>query len=224
MQFLRSGDYDQAELDEALHTIESSARLQARLIDDMLDVSRIILGKFQVDLKPTRVSDIVEAAAHHRPAHGRRATACSLTWEIDARETPGRRRRQPDPAGHPATCSPTPSSSRRPARTSTCASTRRDGSLQHPRHATKARGSSRRSFRTSSTACARPKARTSAAASGLGLAIARHIVELHHGEITAASEGPGRGASFTVILPVRADDAHADSRVEQNHNVASMHV
>jgi signal transduction histidine kinase len=59
---------------------------------------------------------------------------------------------------------------------------------------------------------------------GLGLAIARHIVELHHGEITAASEGPGRGASFTVTLPVRAADAHADDRVEQNHNAASMHA
>jgi signal transduction histidine kinase len=37
---------------------------------------------------------------------------------------------------------------------------------------------------------------------GLGLAIARHIVELHHGEITAASDGPGRGATFTVTLPL----------------------
>ena len=37
---------------------------------------------------------------------------------------------------------------------------------------------------------------------GLGLAIARHIVELHHGEITASSEGLGRGATFTVKLPV----------------------
>ncbi|MGZ5494811.1 MAG: sensor histidine kinase, partial [Thermoanaerobaculia bacterium] len=37
---------------------------------------------------------------------------------------------------------------------------------------------------------------------GLGLAIAHHIVELHHGEITADSEGPGRGATFTVTLPI----------------------
>jgi signal transduction histidine kinase len=37
---------------------------------------------------------------------------------------------------------------------------------------------------------------------GLGLAIARHLVELHGGEITAASEGEGRGATFTVRLPI----------------------
>lgn len=37
---------------------------------------------------------------------------------------------------------------------------------------------------------------------GLGLAIARHLVELHGGEITAQSEGEGRGATFTVRLPL----------------------
>ena len=37
---------------------------------------------------------------------------------------------------------------------------------------------------------------------GLGLAIARHIVDLHNGEIIADSEGLGRGARFTVTLPI----------------------
>lgn len=37
---------------------------------------------------------------------------------------------------------------------------------------------------------------------GIGLAIARHLVELHHGTIEAISEGPGRGATFIVRLPV----------------------
>jgi CheY-like chemotaxis protein len=37
---------------------------------------------------------------------------------------------------------------------------------------------------------------------GLGLSIVRHIVELHGGEIVAASQGSGRGASFTVKLPL----------------------
>src|SRR5581483_4255495 len=39
---------------------------------------------------------------------------------------------------------------------------------------------------------------------GLGLAIVRHIVEAHGGEATAASEGPGKGSTFTISLPIHA--------------------
>jgi signal transduction histidine kinase len=43
---------------------------------------------------------------------------------------------------------------------------------------------------------------------GVGLAIAKQLVALHHGELTAASDGPGRGATFTLRLPT-ADERHA---------------
>jgi len=42
---------------------------------------------------------------------------------------------------------------------------------------------------------------------GLGLAIARHIVELHDGDIAAESEGPGKGARFIVTLPLARQPA-----------------
>jgi signal transduction histidine kinase len=51
---------------------------------------------------------------------------------------------------------------------------------------------------------------------GLGLAIARHIVDLHHGEIRADSAGKGRGARFTVTLPVMKD-----SNASPEHSSAS---
>jgi len=40
---------------------------------------------------------------------------------------------------------------------------------------------------------------------GVGLAVARQLIELHGGTITASSEGPGRGSEFTICLP-RTDD------------------
>jgi signal transduction histidine kinase len=44
---------------------------------------------------------------------------------------------------------------------------------------------------------------------GLGLAIVRRLVELHHGQIHAESGGPGQGATFSVSLPVKELEAKA---------------
>ena len=221
VQFLRSGHFDQSELDEALQTIESSARLQARLIDDMLDVSRIILGKFQVELNPTRISDIVEAAlTTARPMAAENGV--QLTWELNSRETivdaDASRIQQVVQNLLSNAIKFTPEGKHVDLKLK-----REDETVQvvvtdegegiDPAflpfvfdRLRQAEGSNKRS------------------GLGLGLAIARHIVELHHGEISAASDGPGRGARITVTLPVRAADAHADSRVEQNPHAASLHA
>ena len=48
---------------------------------------------------------------------------------------------------------------------------------------------------------------------GLGLAIVRHLVEMHGGTVTAESDGLGRGATFTVVLPAMADASQTQSRM-----------
>ena len=202
VQFLRTGHFDESELTEALRTIESSARLQARLIDDMLDVSRMILGKFQIDLKPTRMSDVVEAAlTTARPMAA--DNEVQLTWQLDdARdavvEVDASRMQQVvqnllsnaikfTPAGKHVDLSLACDHDKLRIQVQD------EGEGIDPSflpyvfdRLRQAEGSNKRS------------------GLGLGLAIARHIVELHHGEITASSEGLGRGARFTVTLPVHA--------------------
>jgi PAS domain S-box-containing protein len=59
---------------------------------------------------------------------------------------------------------------------------------------------------------------------GLGLAIAKHLVELHGGSIRAASEGEGRGATFTVLLPAGAPaSAAADGADDRSESPAAAH-
>ncbi|HEY0430860.1 MAG TPA: PAS domain S-box protein, partial [Pyrinomonadaceae bacterium] len=72
---IRNGEVDQAEnLDRALEIIERNARSQARLIDDLLDVSRIITGNLQLDVRPLNVAPIVKAAIEAlRPAAAAKA-------------------------------------------------------------------------------------------------------------------------------------------------------
>ncbi|HEV7766225.1 MAG TPA: ATP-binding protein, partial [Thermoanaerobaculia bacterium] len=221
VQFLRSGHFDQSELEEALQTIESSARLQARLIDDMLDVSRIILGKFQVDLRPTRLSDIVEAAlTTARPMAAENGV--QLTWEIEARDTlvdaDASRIQQVIQNLLSNAIKFTPA-----GKNVTLRLERVNGSMRLV-VADEGEGIEESFLPYVFDRLRQAEGSNKRSGLGLGLAIARHIVELHHGEITAASDGPGLGARFTMTLPVRSEDAHPHSRVEQNPNVAPLHA
>ncbi len=198
VQFLRSGGFTSEELEEALRTIESSARLQARLIDDMLDVSRIVLGKFQVDLRPTPMSDIVEAAlTTARPVAAEREVQLRST--IDGRgdlvDADANRMQQVIGNILSNAIKFTPGGKQVDLRLE-----RVDSKLRISVH-DEGEGIEP-SFLPHVFERLRQGEVTNRTGLGLGLAIARHIVELHHGEITAYSEGKGKGATFTVTLPL----------------------
>jgi len=216
VQFLRSGHYEPEDLEEALRTIESSARLQARLIDDMLDVSRIVLGKFQVDLRPTQIVDVVNAAlVTARPVAVERGVR--LTSEIEDRDylVNADANRMQQVIGNllsnaikftPAGCRVDLHVGRTDGEV--CIQVRDEGEGIEPSflpyvfdRLRQAEGSNKRS------------------GLGLGLAIARHIVELHHGDVIAESEGTGRGATFTVTLPVLAEEPKGEK-----HPAATLQV
>ncbi len=216
VQFLRIGGHSSEELEEALETIETSARLQARLIDDMLDVSRIILGKFQVELRPTHISDIVEAAlTTARPAateHGI-SLASDLSDDADALVEADTNRMQQVIGNILSNAIKfTPSGKRVDLRLD-----RADGKVRitvidqgegiDPNFLPYVFERLQQGTVSNRTGL------------GLGLAIARHIVELHHGEITAESEGRGKGARFVVTLPVLR---RSDFAPQPNSEHASM--
>jgi signal transduction histidine kinase len=211
VQFLRTGGYTQEELDEALGTIEASGRLQARLIDDMLDVSRIVLGKFQVDLKPTKISDIVEAAlTTARPAAQQREV--KLVSELKEGESlvEADASRMQQVIGNILSN----------AIKFTPAGKEVDLRLERVDHMLKisikdqGEGIERAFLPHVFERLRQAETSSKRAGLGLGLAIAHHIVELHHGEITADSEGPGKGATFTVTLPI-AEQPALSSKLEQ---------
>ncbi|MGE5357713.1 MAG: CHASE domain-containing protein [Bacteroidales bacterium] len=204
---LRAGRLTAEQQERGLDVIARNARTQAQLIDDLLDVSRIITGKLRVDARPASLAASVRAALDAvRPS----AEAKGLALEFDAR-TEGPLLGDPDrlqqiawnllsnaikftPAGGCVTATLTEHDKTLVLAVSDTGTGIDSAFLplvferfrQHDSSTTRAHGGM-----------------------GLGLAIVRHLVELHGGSIRAESEGEGRGSTFTVTLPLLAEDAAA---------------
>jgi signal transduction histidine kinase len=200
-RLLRSGSLDAESAARAIEAIERNAAAQKQLIEDVLDVSRIITGRMRLDVQPLRIVSVVEAAVDTiRPAADAKGVRLVVHLPPDAGTVGG----DPDrlqqviwnllanavkftPAGGLVEIS----IEREPA-----------GSLSLVVRDT---GQGIRPdflpyvfdrFRQADQQITRRHGGL-----GLGLSIVRHIVELHGGTIRAESEGEGRGATFTVTLP-----------------------
>ena len=78
VNLLRSGgSADASMLTQGLDAIQRNAQLQARLVDDLLDISRIVSGKLRIDREPVDLSCVVESAAETVRAEARRARSSS---------------------------------------------------------------------------------------------------------------------------------------------------
>jgi PAS domain S-box-containing protein len=208
VQFLRTGEVSEEELREALHMIETSAQLQKRLIDDMLDVSRIVLGKFQVDLQPTHLAGVVEAAVTNaRPDAAERGVR--LTSEIAA--TGDDDVVLADASRLQQVIGNVLSNAIKFTEPERQVDLRLDraGDALHISIRDEGVGIEPAFLPHVFERLRQAESATNRSGLGLGLAIARHIVDLHHGEITAESEGLGRGARFTVTLPILRPDEDA---------------
>ena len=214
-RMLQSGAVSEERAARALDVIVRQSNVQVQLIDDLLDVSRMITGKMRLDVRPVDVKAVVDQALDAaRPA-------------ADAKEI--RIQAVLDPRAGPVTGDPdrlqqvvwnlvlnavkfTPTGGRVQVR------------LQ--------RGDSHVEIVVSDTGQgiapsvlpyvfdrfrqADSSSRRAHSGLGLGLALVKHLVELHGGSVSAQSPGEGLGATFVVTLPVTPAETSAE-RVDRGH-------
>jgi signal transduction histidine kinase len=188
---------------KAIDSIERNAVLQARLVDDLLDVSRIVAGKLQLDCRPIDVAGIALAAADAmRPAAETKKILLDVA--VDAAATVyGDPARLQQVIGNLLTNAIkfTPEKGEIRVRV---ASEGDDALISVADTGQGIRAAFLplvfEAFRQADAGLARKPA----SGLGLGLAIVRHLVELHGGTVTAESAGEGLGATFTVRLPLHA--------------------
>lgn len=210
---LNLGDIDAKTRDNALKVIERNARSQASIIDDILDVSRIITGKLNIEQRTVDLAPIVHTAVDTlHPA----ATAKGIKLTVALEQTKSL------VTGDPARLQQivwnlvsnaikfTPSGGRIAARL-----THVDSQLELSVSDTGI-GISKpflphvfERFRQADSSTTRTHGGL-----GLGLAIVRHLVELQGGTVMAESEGTGKGSLFRVRLPAAStiDQAFATER------------
>jgi signal transduction histidine kinase len=186
---------DAATISEAAHSIATSATLQAKLIDDLLDVSRIMTNKFAITESKVDLRDVIEdSVSGMRPLAA--ASDNSLRKQADHSVVDGDAARLRQVLSNLLTNSIkfTPAGGLIEVRLS------RDGSFGVIEVCDTGEGISPDFlpyvFERRSQATERRFAGL-----GLGLAIVKHIIELHGGSVEVSSEGEGKGAKFTLRIP-----------------------
>jgi len=202
-RLLLDGGLPADRLHHGLEVIERNAQAQAQLIEDLLDVSRIISGKVRIAPRPIRPIEFVEASIESmRLAAGAKGIRLQLALDPHADELLGDRGRLQQVVSNLLgnAIKFTPAGGRvavQLARTGTGVEICVEDTGRGIRPEFMPYVFER--FRQADGGFTRAPGGL-----GLGLAIARHLVELHAGTITAHSDGDGRGARFTVRLPIAA--------------------
>ena len=215
-RILRTTRVNEGMRERALEVIERNARAQAHLIEDLLEISRIVAGKPTLKVRPVDLAEIVDAAVEVvRPA----AAAKRIELVTDVAVRPAVTSGDPDRlqqivwnlVSNAVKFTP-------PNGTATVRLTKRDGFclevsdtgqgidptfLPHVFDA----------FRQADGTTTREHGGL-----GLGLAIARQLAELHGGTITAASPGVARGSTFALQLPSVVREPYAPQPLPQGRS------
>ncbi len=199
---LKRGDLDAPGRRRGLETIERNARVQRQLVEDLLDVSRITSGKLALDLKEVPLSEVVEAALESvRPTAEARGVQLEAQVDRLSESVLADATRLQQVLWN--------------LLTNAIKFTERGGSVileaisEGASVALTVRDTGRgipqellphvfERFRQGEIG-------REQGGLGLGLAIVRHLVELHGGTVGVHSDGPGMGATFKVRLPLRSE-------------------
>jgi signal transduction histidine kinase len=209
-ELLKEGNLPPDKLQKGIDTIERNARTQARLVEDMLDVSRIIAGKVRLDLKLIDPSFTVESAVEVlRPTALAKRIQLNLSDDGQAKLVLGDTARLQQVVWNLVANAVkfTPDGGQ-----VNIAMSMLERSVEL-RVSDTGRGIAKEmlSMVFDRFWQAETGARTQPGL-GLGLAITRNLVELHGGTIRALSDGEGLGATFVVCLPIA--DAHSSTSDE----------
>jgi len=200
---LRESAEDPQELKEGLDTIDRNAHAQARLIDDLLDVSRIISGKVRLRISEVDLRALALTVTDGlRPAAEARGVKIALTANDEATEVLG----DPDRLEQVVWNLVNNAIKFTPRGGSVEISVARAGSsialeVRDTGQGIRAEFLPRIFDRFSQQDASTTRGQSGL---GLGLSITRHLVELHGGTITASSAGEGLGATFHVEIPMIA--------------------
>ncbi len=224
-QLLRAEELDANATARAVGMIVRSTKTLAQLIDDLLDVSRIIAGKLTFEAHPVDLRFVVEAALDAaQPAAQARGVVIERQIETGVPPVSGDAGRLQQVVGNLVANAIkfTPEGGRIEA------ALERSGTRARVRIRDPGSGISAEflpfifeRFRQADTTSTRKQKGL-----GLGLAIARHIVELHGGSIEAASPGEGQGSTFTVTLPLslRGEEVRAVAAPEDDADAAASRL
>lgn len=209
VSMLRGPSADGAGRERAISTIERNTKLLARLVDDLLDVSRIATNRLVLSTKATSLEAVTrEVVESIRPTASAKGVALEYAAEPGPSEVLGDAQRLgqvtwnlvmnavkfTSPGGHVWV-------KLQAAGGETTLVVRDDGEGISPDFLP---------FVFDRFRQARPATQRDVGGLGLGLAIVRSIVELHGGTVRAHSDGPGKGAHFEVKLPLLRSAASLD--------------
>ncbi len=199
-KMLRAGNLDEANARNAIEIIERNGRTQQQIVDDILDVSRIITGNLRFDTQPMELVHVVQAAIDAlRPAAN--AKNIQLQTLFDPRVGPV----LGDPARMQQIIWNLLSNAVKFTPVGGRVEIRVERADPHTRITFTDTGIGiRRDFLPFVFDRFRQADQTTTRAFGglgLGLAIVRHLVELHGGTVRVASDGEHRGSTFTIELP-----------------------